>query len=276
MRVRGGIEILVKLENGEEIKLDVELNITVKGLKQLIYANKRLLERTQMVLQCGSVIFSDENQCLKNLIPNKASTLTIVQTKTDLSDVPGIVISYEEDILGMGDPGVANAKMKCGHVIARDSMTMFLQNLLDNNMYKIVCPGFKTDKSPCKTEWDYKLCRKVGVLTSEENKKFEDGLAANYFSQFLDGKECPHCSTFIIKPPTQMNDRVKCARCQKADFCWKCLKKWLGSGFDKCGNIECMSKKDINTFLASCPAMTIDSVQNVPGYRACPSCEIII
>jgi|LauGreDrversion4_2_1035121.scaffolds.fasta_scaffold339087_3 hypothetical protein len=46
MRVRGGIEILVKLENGEEIKLDVELNITVKGLKQLIYANKRLLERT--------------------------------------------------------------------------------------------------------------------------------------------------------------------------------------------------------------------------------------
>jgi|LauGreDrversion4_2_1035121.scaffolds.fasta_scaffold682251_1 hypothetical protein len=83
--------------------------------------------------------------------------------------------------MGMGDTGEANAVMNCGHVIARDSMTMFLQSLLDNNLYKIVCPGYNLDGEPCNTEWDYSVCRKIGVLTSEENKKFEEGLGKRLF-----------------------------------------------------------------------------------------------
>ena len=68
-------------------------------------------------------------------------------------------------MLGMGAPDEANAVMKCGHVIARDSMTMFLQSLVDNDKYKIICPGYKIDGKPCNTEWDYSICRMVGVLT---------------------------------------------------------------------------------------------------------------
>jgi hypothetical protein len=78
MRLHGGIELLVKLENREEIKLDVELNMTVKALKQLIYEKNKVLECTQMKLQLAGIVFSDDNQCLINLIPKKASSVTIL------------------------------------------------------------------------------------------------------------------------------------------------------------------------------------------------------
>ena len=58
--------------------------------------------------------------------------------------------------------------MKCGHVISRESMTIFLQSLLSAKKFVIRCPGDKPNGTLCETEWDYGLCRKVGVLTLEE------------------------------------------------------------------------------------------------------------
>lgn len=81
------------------------------------------------------------------------------------NEAKGIVISYEEDCLGMDDSDAAKAKMPCGHVISVDSMTMFLRSLLENKKITITCPSNKPDGSACNTPWPYKLCKKVGILT---------------------------------------------------------------------------------------------------------------
>jgi len=47
-------------------------------------------------------------------------------------------------------------------------MTQFLKSLISEKKYEILCPGYKVDKTPCRGEWPYPLCRKIGVLTVEE------------------------------------------------------------------------------------------------------------
>lgn len=130
-------------------------------------------------------------------------------------------------------------------------MTQFLRSLISNKRYRIVCPGYKLDGKECKTEWDYKVCRQVGVLTSQENKEFETGFEDNLFSELLGGKECPHCQSFIIKPASVQGNRVHCIMCKRPDFCWKCLGTWKG-GVQKCGNIDCMDRKEASYLLATC------------------------
>lgn len=70
--------------------------------------------------------------------------------------------------------------MPCGHVISTDSMTDFLRSLISERKYEIRCPGRKSDNTDCLREWDYQLCRKIGVLTNVECATFEEGLALNY------------------------------------------------------------------------------------------------
>ena len=54
---------------------------------------------------------------------NIKSGAMIIQSKGYLSQVPGLIISYESDIISFDDAHEARAKMVCGHVISTESMT---------------------------------------------------------------------------------------------------------------------------------------------------------
>lgn len=129
---------------------------------------------------CAGVKLSDKK---KLNIYSLKSGYVITQAKSDLSDIPGLIISYETDILSFDDSKEARAKMPCGHVISTESMTQFLKSLVDAKKYVIKCPAFKGNNRPCDTEWDYKLCKEIGVLTKEECKTFELGFEMNLFYQ---------------------------------------------------------------------------------------------
>ena len=58
--------------------------------------------------------------------------------------------------------------MPCGHVVSTESMTEYLRSLINDKKYKFTCPGLNDNNQPCRTEWDYALCKKIGVLTKEE------------------------------------------------------------------------------------------------------------
>ena len=73
--------------------------------------------------------------------------------------------------------------MPCGHVISTETMTLFLQSLIDAKKYVIRCPAQKSNNKDCNYEWDYSLCQKIGVLTLDERKKFEEGFEMNVFYQ---------------------------------------------------------------------------------------------
>lgn len=62
--------------------------------------------------------------------------------------------------------------MPCGHVIGRDGITQFIRSLIMSRKYKIICPSKKTDGSNCMGEWEFYLCRKIGVFTKEEVQEF--------------------------------------------------------------------------------------------------------
>ena len=81
----------------------------------------------------------------------------IVQNKGDLKDIIDIkFLSYEPDMLDWSDDlNEARVKMKCGHVISRDSMTIFLRSLLSEKKFVIRCPADKPNGTLCDTEWDY-------------------------------------------------------------------------------------------------------------------------
>lgn len=55
------------------------------------------------------------------------------------------------------------------------------------------------DGTLCLREWDYKLCKLVGVLTKSECLEFEQGFEKNLFYQKMGGKECPICYSFVMK-----------------------------------------------------------------------------
>ena len=69
--------------------------------------------------------------------------------------------------------------MICGHVISTESMTQFLKSLVTARKYIIRCPSYKADGSLCETEWDYNICKAVGVLSLEEMQEFEYGFEKN-------------------------------------------------------------------------------------------------
>lgn len=103
-------------------------------------------------------------------------------SKGDVSELEGIIISYEPDFISLDNSNEARAKMPCGHVISPESMTMLMRSLIESKKYSIICPGSKANGQDCLGEWPYDLCRKVGFLTSEEQKEFEVGLSKNYLT----------------------------------------------------------------------------------------------
>ena len=69
------------------------------------------------------------------------------------------------------------ATMPCGHTISTESMTNYLLTLAKDKKHEIKCPGMKVDNKLCGYEWEYSLCKKIGVLTLEESKEIEIGLS---------------------------------------------------------------------------------------------------
>jgi hypothetical protein len=74
-----------------------------------------------MLLECASVEL-ENSKLLKDYLQLKNGSV-ITHSKCSLAKVPGLIISYEDDILGMNEPGEACAKMPCGHVVAQGTMT---------------------------------------------------------------------------------------------------------------------------------------------------------
>ena len=122
----------------EEIKLNVEKDQTIKDLKKVIYSRKDILDQSSMCLMYAGVKLDDSFSLEKYSIKSGS---TIVQSKQDLSEVPGLLISFEPDMLSFDDSNEARAKMPCGHVISTESMTLFLRSLVDAKKYIIKCPG---------------------------------------------------------------------------------------------------------------------------------------
>lgn len=78
--------------------------------------------------------------------------------------------------------------------------------MLDAKKYVILCPAFKQDGKPCEREWDFKLCKEVGVLTLQEMQTFEEGFELNLFYLQMGGKQCPICDSFVIIGLNQYSD----------------------------------------------------------------------
>jgi hypothetical protein len=57
--------------------------------------------------------------------------------------------------------------MPCGHYIGTESITLLVRSLIDTNKYEIRCPFLDENDSACNTQWDFKICRKIGVFTNE-------------------------------------------------------------------------------------------------------------
>lgn len=67
---------------------------------------------------------------------------------------------------------------------------------------------------------------------------------------------------------------MRCSACNKADWCWNCMKPWKGSGLIVCSNNDCMLIKNTNQILNDAPKKTPTYLNNVsiPSIRACPLC----
>lgn len=60
------------------------------------------------------------------------------------------------------------AKMPCGHYIGRDTMTDTVRSLISMNKFEIRCPYPNRNGDACNAIWEFKDCKKVGVLTKQE------------------------------------------------------------------------------------------------------------
>jgi hypothetical protein len=74
-RLRGGLELLIKLANDEELKMDVDSGITVGRLKEMIAKRNSILGKESMCLTCAGIVFKDEKKLLKDLIPKSVATI---------------------------------------------------------------------------------------------------------------------------------------------------------------------------------------------------------
>lgn len=105
----------------------------------MIYARNDSFEVDTMHLTFASVDLDDNTKTLSQY--NITSGSTIEVSKQPLSKIPGLIVSYEMDMISFDDNHEARAKMICGHVISTESMTQFLRSLISEKRYFIKCPG---------------------------------------------------------------------------------------------------------------------------------------
>ena len=252
--------------------VDKETKISI--FKEIICSYNNILSPEYMALKFGGFPLPN-NKTLSECGIENGNTLT--QSKIDLDEIPGLVVSYEPDMItGEYSKEEARALMPCGHVISRESLTEYLKSLIQQRKVLIECPGIDKDNKICKKMWSFGLCKKIGVFTREEKDFFENNFSAIFLSEKLEAKACPCCNSIIMKPQDVKINRVSCSVCSKSnkgyDFCWICLKKWSL----ECENNLCASTEDLQEILKNCKKITIGVATNVPEYRACPKCTTLI
>ena len=122
-RLKGGgmfLRLRIRLYNEEEVKITIDSDKTIEHLKRMIYLKNDILPKNLMCLMWAGVKLRDSRSLSYY---NIKTDQTIVQSKSDLSCVPGLITSYEPDIISFEDAHEARAKMICGHVISTESMT---------------------------------------------------------------------------------------------------------------------------------------------------------
>ena len=62
--------------------------------------------------------------------------------------------------------------MRCAHKIGRDTMTIMIRPLISSKNFEIRCPHMKENGMLCEAILEFKLCKEVGVLTTEEFMEF--------------------------------------------------------------------------------------------------------
>lgn len=259
--------------NGKDYSLRISEDKTINNLiSELCKQNSSLPEDSTAIKFGGCNVKT--TLTLKQLGIKNGNVLQ--QVKKELNEIPGIVVSFEPDMITLESTQENRAKMPCGHVISRESMTDFLRNLIQQRIYLIECPGINSEGKVCRKVWDFGLCAKVGVLTKEERNEFENGFAKNLILVLLKAKSCPQCSNLVMKGDNISTDRVSCFKC-KNDFCWICMKQWKGGVPKGCGNFGCGSPEEQIQILASCKLKDIGSkIKGVPEIRACPACKTMI
>jgi hypothetical protein len=74
-----------------------------------------------MHLTCAEVMLVDLAK-LRDY-PMLQDGAVIIHSKISLESVPGLIISYKDDVFYMGQENEAKAQMLCGHIVTRDGMT---------------------------------------------------------------------------------------------------------------------------------------------------------
>eukprot|EP00485_Elphidium_margaritaceum_P001316 CAMPEP_0202701068 /NCGR_PEP_ID=MMETSP1385-20130828/14163_1 /ASSEMBLY_ACC=CAM_ASM_000861 /TAXON_ID=933848 /ORGANISM="Elphidium margaritaceum" /LENGTH=496 /DNA_ID=CAMNT_0049358385 /DNA_START=72 /DNA_END=1562 /DNA_ORIENTATION=- len=178
---------------------------------------------------------------------------------------------------------VERAEMPCGCAIASYTMWRYMISIFEKDLKtsKMYCP---TPRKECKGTdkqrlWDWKLVFAVADLSEKEIEKY--GKVIN--NRASGCKSCPHCGAVSQRPDDLRIWRVRCAQCNKADWCWLCLRPWRGSSWGAiCGNKNCKGDslrlilekakrvKPNGAYWSSC------NVDTVPQTRCCPKCLSLI
>jgi len=192
-----------------------------------------------------------------------------------------IKLTKEPDIFTLDDdPLKLRGIMSCGHPVLPGSLTSFIFSEVSKGKYNIYCPYVEplNPLKKCGKKWTYQEIRKMALLTDPERGYLELKLSLNRLSKLDNFIECPTCSNFVIKRNPKIN-RIKCRHCAiltktTSDFCAICLKHWLGSGDQYCGNFECQTDPRVD-ILKHAKVLKVKSA-NIPSIRSCPKCELLV
>ncbi len=165
--------------------------------------------------------------------------------------------------------------MPCGHLIGRASIMGLLQTVADEKRWEVLCPF-----EGCGEEWSYALCRKVGALTQEEDRRFTEQFTQNWLS--IHTRVCPGCGHAVMRGAEERS-KVRCsnAKCRLGYFCFQCFKPWRSSNFVDCGNEECSFRANASLLEVTKEVKLTSKegeevVVRVPQMRLCPSCGLLI
>ena len=160
-------------------------------------------------------------------------------------------------------------------------MTSYARSVVDQGYISFFCPHIDGSKKPCNREWPYFVVRHVAAMSSDEMKEFDTKLSENFLNKAAGIQRCLGCKTYCMRK-RKSDIRVICPICtHKAggktyEFCWACSNRWYGSDQRNCGNENCDGTDERVKYLATCERKEIGGVKNVPKYRSCPKCGILI
>ncbi|XP_076104094.1 uncharacterized protein LOC143072860 [Mytilus galloprovincialis] len=223
-------------------------------------------------------------------IPNGGNLFLVCRVRGGSNEEEPVLKVYDSDVELTSEPdmftldddeGGQRAKMPCGHAIGPDSLTSYCRSLLTAGKYEFRCPYKKSANDPmCAQLWEFFTVRKLAVLKEEERNEFEIKISENYLRKAAGIQECPKCQTYCERR-RKRDVRVICPICSKKgiglyEFCWYCLKTWIGSGTMQCGNLNCTGEDPRLRILKTCPMKIVVAVPNCPAVRSCPKCGLLI